>query len=973
MLSPSLPSPRCSVVSRETVEASGASLASSLESLPPPTLACLRVLESLSRSDRRKSSPATEQECQGETGGDLLSFCAIHQLLQDANALDTPAKYAHMFHALCVAADRRLEAVSSALREERHASACLTQAKKRRRLHRDASTDDLDEEGRNLTSEARREELSFPDDHGKGHPSMSSEDDTILEKVECLDEDQENLSPNESSRRQKSCHTSGGDQIGADSTKEQQEKCHSSSTTEAGKQQLRTDPPHREVVIDHVTGFLLGSLEGLNPPPALGADEFLERLSHVLCRVLYMHQPTESRDLVSCDIERGSMETEKNIGPVSDGEHHRKNSLLAAEAAAFFTSAEACRNRWRRHIVQRFTTVEQLLLSQGRNPEGPRPKTPEGVEKRRRNTTSDPERCKRALRIVRHWASFVLELEMRRRKLIERVMKTSEEAQGLTHMLLGEPSSPQGGGIEEKGRDGQTKKKALVVIAGMEESTGEEDAEARGPGVSSTLEDRLLECRIKATQQLLRLPSLPPFLFPRPAVVADACARFERCLSRWQEDRTRRKLAEENAMKKTQAAATIVSYVNERMQEQEKASVAVSAALPGSAAAMTALLRQRSVCHPFYLLGLNPQTATVQAVETVRKKWRVFLHPDKFHSIPHLLHKATEAFKVFQLAIDEALQTLSQRRIDSGWSPPPPPPDPSSTTSSASAAPSACQASSPASSRVPSSQGSPLNTPDPALSIPLPTRHFSPDFSVEIAPRRKSLGVFFVYVPSARDSAFTEITEIRVYVHRPVQGGPPGALIPSPEALSSVLTKTVLLTSSMNPGEDEHAAAEEKIQIVDAVQPLELGEERTYWVGVQVQGKKKDYSLIRWKPICLRLALPPTVNMQDAVTGVAGSPPSASEKDEYSNVASELRALVAFLSSFSEAPFLDAGIRAKVVQSSACLKRLLIYFSKRRARKDGGEGGRSEILAEYSYSTRDARQLLQSCIEKAKIWADRSP
>lgn len=326
----------------------------------------------------------------------------------------------------------------------------------------------------------------------------------------------------------------------------------------------------------------------------------------------------------------------------------------------------------------------------------------------------------------------------------------------------------------------------------------------------------------------------------------------------------------------------------------------------------------------------------------------------------------------FQLAIDEALQTLSQRRIDSGWSPPPPPPDPSCTTSSPSAR-STCQAPSPASSRAPPSQGSPLNTPDPPLSLPLPTRRFSPDFSVEIAPRRKSLGVFFVYVPSTRDSAFAEITEIRVYVHRPIQGGPPGALLPSPEALSSVLTKTVSLTSAMNPGEDGQAAAEEKIQIVDAVQPLELGEERTYWVGVQVQGKKKDYSLIRWKPVCLRLALPPAVNVQDATAGVAGSSSSASEKDEYSNVAAELRALVAFLSSFSEAPFLDAGTRAKVVQSSACLKRLLVYFSKRRARKDGGEGGRNEILSEYSYSTKDARQLLQSCIEKAKIWADRSP
>lgn len=67
-------------------------------------------------------------------------------------------------------------------------------------------------------------------------------------------------------------------------------------------------------------------------------------------------------------------------------------------------------------------------------------------------------------------------------------------------------------------------------------------------------------------------------------------------------------------MKKTSAAAAVVSYVNERMQEQDQASVAVNAALPGSATAMTAVLRQRSVCHPFYLLGLNPQTTTVQAV-----------------------------------------------------------------------------------------------------------------------------------------------------------------------------------------------------------------------------------------------------------------------------------------------------------------------------------------------------------------------
>lgn len=218
------------------------------------------------------------------------------------------------------------------------------------------------------------------------------------------------------------------------------------------------------------------------------------------------------------------------------------------------------------------------------------------------------------------------------------------------------------------------------------------------------------------------------------------------------------------------------------------------------------------------------------------------------------------------------------------------------------------------------------------------------------------------------DPAFTEITEIRVYVHRPIRDGPPGALLPSPEALSGLVTKKVSLTTAVNAGEDGQAA-EEKVQIVDAVQPLELGEERTYWVGVQVEGKKKDYSLIRWQPVYLRLALPPSLDMQVPVT--ASSSTAFEKKDECSNVASELRALVAFLGTFAEASFLDSGTRAKVVQSAASLKRLLVYFARRRTRKDGGEEGRREIISEYSYSTRDARQLLQRCIEKAKVWADR--
>ncbi|OEH75968.1 hypothetical protein cyc_03493 [Cyclospora cayetanensis] len=55
----------------------------------------------------------------------------------------------------------------------------------------------------------------------------------------------------------------------------------------------------------------------------------------------------------------------------------------------------------------------------------------------------------------------------------------------------------------------------------------------------------------------------------------------------------------------------------------------------------------RAIGHPFYLIGVNPHTATEAVVAAARKKWRALLHPDKFHHSQEvsLQQQATEAFK----------------------------------------------------------------------------------------------------------------------------------------------------------------------------------------------------------------------------------------------------------------------------------------------------------------------------------------
>ncbi|KEP67344.1 UNVERIFIED_CONTAM: hypothetical protein HHA_223950 [Hammondia hammondi] len=831
-------------------------------SLPAPTLACLRVLETL--DCRRAAAGSNVASLSDEQDASFLSFSEIHQLLLDAEALDTPAKYAHMFHAVCVLADRRLDTVRRRAEAANHFSAA---GKKRRRLTADepaVKREDSTEREESACGHAEREGTLFAENEG----GMTAE-----------------TKPEGSGRE------TGGPRRGATearrdagSTPEETEEAEDSGSDvdacESERNPSQTPRPReRQEVASHVAGLLLGTLESLRRPPALGAEDFLESVTHAISRVLYVHMPAAA------------------------GAEREEPDFSAPGPCPAFASASECRQAWRRGIIRRFDTVDQLLTQSAPflcSQEGTfSPHS--GEAPRQTPRVSGRDRCRRAMRVVRQWAAFLLELERLRREAVDRIRSTSEEAQGLAHMLFSPDSA-----------DAEKKKRSEVLLATCDD--GDESAT----------------------------------------------------------EEARRKQQEEEALKKASAAASVVTYVTDRMREQEEASAALASAIPGSSQALAALVRQRSISHCFYLLGLNPLTATVPMVEAVKKKWRVLLHPDKFHSIhPHLLHQATEAFKAFQLAVEEAIRTLSQRRVDPSWAPPPPPPDPS-----ASPPPPPTPGISPGSSKSPAPAPA---DPAPASPCALPTRQYFPEFSVEVAPRRKALGAFFLYVSAAgpgADPAFSEITEIRVYVHRPMMGGPPGSLAPPAEALSAVISRKVSLVARQR---EEDVEREEKIEVADAVQPLALGEERRYWVGVQVEGKKKDYSLIRWSPVMLRLALPPAV---DAACGSADDAKRlgvSGKKDEAGQATAEARALLAFLTSFGEASFLDTRMRAKVDETIAALKRLVRHIGKKKSKK-AAEGTSDlqgtplppELLAEYLATAKEARETLHQCIEKGKTWTSRN-
>ncbi|KYF42207.1 hypothetical protein TGARI_223950 [Toxoplasma gondii ARI] len=830
-------------------------------SLPAPTLACLHVLETLGR--KRPAVGSNVASLSDEQGASFLSFSEIHQLLLDAEALDTPAKYAHMFHAVCVLADRRLDTVRRRAEAANHFS---TAGKKRRRLTADepaVKREDSTEGEESACGNAEREETLFAED-----------EDGMAAETKPEGSGRETGEPRRGATEARDMGSTPEETDDAEDSGSDVDACESERNPSQTPR-----PRERQEVASHVAGLLLGTLESLRRPPALGAEDFLESVTHAISRVLYVHMPAAA------------------------GAETEQPDFSAPGPRPAFTSAAECRQAWRRGIIRRFDTVDQLLTQSAPFlclQEGPfSPHSGEAGSQTPRVTGK--ERCRRAMRVVRQWAAFLLELEKLRREAVDRIRSTSEEAQGLAHMLFSPDSA-----------DAEKKKKTEVLLVMCDD--GDESAT----------------------------------------------------------EEARRKQQEEEALKKASAAASVVTYVTDRMREQEEASAALASAIPGSSQALAALVRQRSISHCFYLLGLNPLTATVPMVEAVKKKWRVLLHPDKFHSIhPHLLHQATEAFKAFQLAVEEAIRTLSQRRVDPSWAQPPPPPDPS-----ASPPPPPAPGISPGSSKRPAPAPA---EPAPASPCALPTRQYFPEFSVEVAPRRKALGAFFLYVSAAgpgADPAFSEITEIRVYVHRPMMGGPPGSLAPPAEALSAAISRKVSLVARQR---EEDVEREEKIEVSDAVQPLDLGEERRYWVGVQVEGKKKDYSLIRWSPVMLRLALPPAV---DAACGSADSAKRlgvSGKKDEAGQATAEARALLAFLTSFGEASFLDSRMRAKVDETIVALKRLVRHIGKKKAKK-ATEGTSDlqgtplppELLAEYLATAKEARETLHQCIEKGKTWTSRN-
>lgn len=224
---------------------------------------------------------------------------------------------------------------------------------------------------------------------------------------------------------------------------------------------------------------------------------------------------------------------------------------------------------------------------------------------------------------------------------------------------------------------------------------------------------------------------------------------------------------------------------------------------------------------------------------------------------------------------------------------------------------------------------------------------------MEPLPRRKATGAFRVYIQAPTDlgtndsaaAAFRSITKVWVYVHRPVRGGPPLALVPSSGELSLTLQQEVQLRAAGDGGGAQSAVSvagpwEKEVAIdVPAVQPLTLDSPQRYWVGVQVRSRKGRVSLVKW--ISLTLAVSPPQPASAVEAGVLEEQSSASA-----------RAAVALLQTFVGAPFLSRGLLESVQASLPKLKKTL------------QQQGASAALAT------EALGLLEQCMQSARVWAD---
>ncbi|XP_026193291.1 uncharacterized protein LOC34620175 [Cyclospora cayetanensis] len=492
------------------------------------------------------------------------------------------------------------------------------------------------------------------------------------------------------------------------------------------------------------------------------------------------------------------------------------------------------------------------------------------------------------------------------------------------------------------------------------------------------------------------------------AAAREAEAKLQAAAERWRAEQIRRQQQQQELLRRSAFSRACVAFVLQRQQEQKQAAAAAAAAPLGTTAASAAAARSRAIGHPFYLIGVNPHTATEAVVAAARKKWRALLHPDKFHHSQEvsLQQQATEAFKAYEEACVEALRMLRSRTMDILWTAPPPPPSvetataAAATTAAAAAsgtaatglaagAPAATAASGSASSVAGS--GNSNQTTNSNNTVQIPNTLYMPDATVEVLLRRKATGAFRVYVQAASAavaapedgadaaaaaaaaSAFRCITKVWVYVHRPVRGGPPVALQPDAGNLSCVMHKEVLLSAAA----DEAAAAagrsssNEIYLDIPAVQPLVLEKQQRYWVGVQVQSRKKHISLISWLPLHVTVCVPPLPQLQQLHQEEEGSLFSEDEDKKkhkrrqatrpHEVLSTAAKSALALLQTFNSAPFLSSPLQQQLQQQ---LHKLQQHIAA------AADGHQKTALKSCRLAVTEARELLQQCMQQAEAWVD---
>ena len=350
----------------------------------------------------------------------------------------------------------------------------------------------------------------------------------------------------------------------------------------------------------------------------------------------------------------------------------------------------------------------------------------------------------------------------------------------------------------------------------------------------------------------------------------------------------------------------------------------------------------------------------------------------------------------YEEACTEALRLLRSRSMDIMWAVPPPPPTPEAAAAAAAAAAPAAATAATSPSSSPTTNSNSINSNSSSSSsnsgsngVQTPTTLYMPDASVEPLPRRKATGAFRVYIhaasaAAAADSAdaaaaFRCITKIWVYVHRPVRGGPPLLLQPAAANLSCVLQQEVLLAAA---ADDAAAAAgrssSSEVYIdVAAVQPLALEKKQRYWIGVQVQSRRRHLSLINWLPLHLTVCVPPLpplhqlqqqqqqqeeeVSLFSEDEGKQQTQKKRQTLHPQETLHTAAKAALALLHTFIGAPFLSSPLQQQLQQQ---LQRLQQHAAA------APDPQHTAATSSYRAAVIESRELLQQCMHQAEAWTD---